>query len=388
MPTFKKISHEPYHLLNEDEDYRYTVDIHDLSIFLNNYCNRACKHCYVQFEKNPIDLKPEWIQWCIDYFKLQKVIIVGGEPILSPSLPKIIEMLSDSKIRIALSTNSKWIRWSSLDSTIDERWRRKSDGTLKIVEDVLRLLEKVDSIQVSIEGLKEYNDSIRGPGSFDDSMKAVDLLKERNKDVFFRVTYSRENLGMVPDLLRLAAEKDVHIYFFPYKGDDQQPLSSEQQSWLFDNLMAYTSDDGKRLAMAAIPQYICYIGEDDYCPAGKNMINIMSDGMVTPCEMSTPPYHFPLGQFTDSGLDLDRFYERLETYLFEMKQMDMSCLTCRKHRVCQSGCLETNEYLNCPLKQHIDLNYSIFNGDIALSNRQISTRRQAVSKAIRFRKGC
>lgn len=387
MALVRRVSNDPLHLLNQDEDYPYAIDIHDLSIILNNYCNRACKHCYVQFEKTMIDLNPDWIKWCTNNFKLQKVIIVGGEPLLSPALPKIIDMLSEKKIRIAISTNSKWVRWA-VDSTIDERWRKKEDGSLKTMDDILTLLQNVDSIQVSIEGTKDYNDSIRGPGSFEDAMQAVQILKQKGKDVFFRVTYSRENLHMVPELLALAEQFGVHIYFFPFKGDNQPPLSSEQQSWLFDMLLQYTSDDGKKLAMAAIPQYMCYIGEEDYCPAGKNIINIMPDGTVTPCEMNVPPYHFPLGHFNDEGLDIGRFSERLETYLFEMKQMDLGCINCKKHKVCQSGCLETNEYLNCPLKEQIDVNYSIYHGDIELNRRQVSSRTQAVTKIMATRKGC
>lgn len=387
MALIRRVSHDPLHLLNQDEDYPYAIEITDLSLYINNSCNRACKHCYVNFEKTNIDMNPAWIQWCVDHFKLQKVIIVGGEPILSPSLPKIIDMLSEKKIRIAISTNSKWVRWA-VDSTIDERWRKKEDGTLKTMDDVLALLQNVDSIQVSIEGTKEYNDSIRGPGSFDDALQAVQILKQKGKDVFFRVTYSRDTLEMVPELLNLAEQLGVHIYFFPYKGDDKPPLSSEQQSWFFDMLIQYTSEDGKKLAMAAIPQYICYIGEDDWCPAGKQIINIMSDGTVTPCEMSTPPHHFPLGHFTDKGLDMGRFSERLETFLFEMKQMDIACVSCKHHKVCQSGCLETNEHLSCPLKEHIDVNYSIYHGDIELSRRQVSSRTQAVTRVMQTRKGC
>jgi radical SAM protein with 4Fe4S-binding SPASM domain len=380
MSLIRKINHDPLHQLNEDIDYPYAIDIHDLSLILNNYCNRACKHCYVKFEKNQMDIKPEWVQWCIDHFKLQKVIIVGGEPLLSPSLPKIIDMLSANKVRITISTNSKWI---------DEHWRKKEDGTLKTTDDVLGILQDVDSIQVSIEGMKEYNDSIRGEHHFDDAMQAVDLLKQKGKDVFFRVTYSRDTLGMVQSVIDLAEQLGVHVYFFPYKGNDKPPLSAQQQAWFYDLLIEHTSEDGKKLAMAAIPQYICYIGhESDWCPAGKQLINIMPDGTVTPCEMSTPPYHFPLGKFTDRGLDTDYFYERLETFLFEMKQMDLACISCKHHKVCRSGCLETNEYLTCPLKEHMDVNYSIYHGDMDLSRRQVSSRAQAVTRVMATRKGC
>lgn len=361
-------------LKDEEENDAFKIDIKDLTLYVNNYCNKRCRGCYVVPEK--IDMEPEWVRWCVENFKIGKSIIVGGEPVLSPILLDVLHILKEKNVKVTLSTNSRWAQWvegkkNKKKKEIDMEYRN-IDGKIMDVNDVLKTLENVDSIQISINGNKKYDDSIRGKGSFDDSMKAIELLKNMKKDIFLRATYSMNNLDQIDYLLSLAEKLNVHVHFFPYKGYDAIPLDSSDQSWLFNKLIDYTdedtNDDGfKKLALAAIPQYFCYMGESDYCPAGKERINILPDGTITPCEMNMPPDHFILGKFEkelnkDNGgewLDKDLLLSRCKFFLENIKQVDMECITCKHHRVCRSGCQETVEYMKCPLKEHYNYdNYS------------------------------
>lgn len=355
---------------DNDEFFVYNdINIKDLVIYINNYCNKHCIGCYVLPEKQ--DINPEWIQWCLDNFEIKKTIIVGGEPTLSPVLPDVLKMLKDNGVLVTLSTNSKWVRWKH-DNIIDKKHRLKPDGeTLKTYKDLLDdVFSLVDSVQISIEGDEPYNDSIRGSGSFNDSLVALSYLKyEMGKDVFLRATYSYDNMGEVDKLLRIAERWRVHIHFFPYKGNGKPSLSSERQEWFYKKLIDYTEsvsgDDIKnnvyrRLALAAIPQYYCYMGEPDYCPAGRNRINILPDGMVTPCEMNMPPDCFILARFKNndknSGEDLmDKSFllSRCRYFLESIKKVDTGCYSCRFHRVCRGGCHMTNEHDFCPLKNMV-----------------------------------
>ena len=81
---------------DEEEYDAFKIDIKDLTIYVNNYCNKRCRGCYVVPEKKDIDSR--WIQWCVENFKIGKVIVIGGEPSVSPVLPKVLQILKEKKI--------------------------------------------------------------------------------------------------------------------------------------------------------------------------------------------------------------------------------------------------------------------------------------------------
>jgi len=100
----------------------FKINIKELVIYVNDYCNRRCRHCYYILDgKGHTDVNPSWIQWVVDNFDIEKAIVVGGEPILSPRLPEVLSILKKGmKIKegennpsITLSTNCKWIEWGN-----------------------------------------------------------------------------------------------------------------------------------------------------------------------------------------------------------------------------------------------------------------------------------
>lgn len=360
----------------------YKIDIRELSIYVCDYCNKSCRHCYIKQSNNAV--KPEWIEWVVNNFKINQAILVGGEPIISPVLPKILEILKNADVKITLSTNCKWIEWGA----------KKKKKTLPLgprdmkYMDVIDLLKgKVSTIQISIEGNKKTTDDIRGKGSYNNSMEAVDLLKKHGFDVFFRATYSKKNYDDIPHMLELATEKNVHLMLFPYKGRDSVPLDEEQQEQLYNTLMDYTTDDGERMATCHIPQYYTYIGQHGYCPAGRNLINIMPDGLITPCEMSVPPDYFPLGKFDENnGININSLRRRIKIFLETSKNIAVECMTCKHHQICRSGCHETREYMNCPMKYNI--NYGSFSDVFETNRMQTKAKLKSIKNVMNRRKGC
>jgi len=382
----------------------FKIDVKELFIYICDYCNKNCGHCYVK--RGNKDVNPKWIQWCVDNFNIKKAVIIGGEPTISPKLSEVLDVLKEGmkkedgedSLSITMSTNCKWIEWGNKNgketSPLGPRDMKYTD--------VVDLLKDggVKSLQISIEGDRETTDAVRGKGSFQNSMDTVDLLKDQGFDVFFRATYSQMNFDTIPYMLELADKKGVDLMLFPYKTtsyfkdkENKVPaelttLTERQQEDLYNTLMDYTSDDGKRLAKSEIPQYYAYIGmAGAHCPAGRERINIMPDGVVTPCEMNTPPNHFPLGKFNgDSGLDKELLLERISFFLHTIKQVDLGCMTCSHHRICRSGCQETMEYINCPLKNMID--FSVYQKEIGISNVQLKKRISNVRRLQKKRGGC
>ena len=53
---------------------------------------------------------------------------------------------------------------------------------------------ELDSIQISLDGLKEQHDKTRGKGSFDNAINAIKLLRKAGISVSINFTATKENL--------------------------------------------------------------------------------------------------------------------------------------------------------------------------------------------------
>jgi len=69
----------------------YEINLQDLIIYICDYCNLECEHCYLSKGKTTVN--PRWIQWLVDNFNIKKSIIVGGEPTICK---KLIDLHNES----------------------------------------------------------------------------------------------------------------------------------------------------------------------------------------------------------------------------------------------------------------------------------------------------
>jgi len=81
-----------------------------LDIVLTDRCNRACKFCIADLvdkkEECDVDVFENQIDFAIDHYGVQEVLLVGGEPTLSKNLQKILEILWTRKLKkICITTN-------------------------------------------------------------------------------------------------------------------------------------------------------------------------------------------------------------------------------------------------------------------------------------------
>ena len=140
----------------------------------NNNCNMACKYCFIGKLNNqkPLFMKPEILEIAIQKFakhikskNLKKGIIVfyGAEPLINFSLIKhAVKYIKNNKfnIQISLVTN----------------------GTL-ITKEVGKFIKRNNiGIGISIDGPKEYNDTMRvtyndGKGTYDNVMKNIQMFQ-------------------------------------------------------------------------------------------------------------------------------------------------------------------------------------------------------------------
>jgi MoaA/NifB/PqqE/SkfB family radical SAM enzyme len=140
-------------------------------------CNYRCQGCYAGSYERKDDMRPEVFDRILgeaEEMGINFFTILGGEPFIYPYLLDIIEKHHSSFYQIY--TNA---------SLIDEK------TAARLVE-----LGNV-APQVSINGPAEYTDAVRGKGSFDRCLRAMDLLREAGCAFGFSSLVTRKNIDII-----------------------------------------------------------------------------------------------------------------------------------------------------------------------------------------------
>lgn len=158
-----------------------------LELQITDACNLACRHCYIG-DGGRDELDPRQVEVLLGEFQqLQglRVLITGGEPLLHNRFDEINEMLPGFFLRKVLFTN----------------------GTL-LDRDRIKAL-KVDEIQVSLDGLEQAHDHIRGKGAYQRSLAAVRNALDAGFDVSVSTMVHRYNLADFEAMERMFRDMGV-----------------------------------------------------------------------------------------------------------------------------------------------------------------------------------
>ena len=158
-----------------------TPSLRYLELQVTDRCNLRCGHCYLG-NGGRTDLAPERIRRVLREFEgMQglRVMLTGGEPLMHPHFDEINRMLSEFGLRFVLFTNG----------TLCDRKR-------------LSLLN-AHEIQVSIDGMRQAHDSLRGAGSYDKAMAAIREALGMGMQVSVSTMVHRGNLGEFDAIDRL-----------------------------------------------------------------------------------------------------------------------------------------------------------------------------------------
>lgn len=150
-------------------------------------CNLKCRHCYLGPAK-PRDLPYQQIMVILKEFEgMQglRLIISGGEPLLHPDFWAINDALPDFGFRSILLSN----------------------GTLIDSATAHRL--KVHEVQVSLDGIGDSHDYLRGKGTFAKAIGAISELRLLGKDVSVATMVHAQNLDDFPKLETLVKEMGI-----------------------------------------------------------------------------------------------------------------------------------------------------------------------------------
>ncbi len=167
-------------------------------------CDQRCKHCYIyalgshaKFQEMALDDMVRVIENCRTFCekagRLPYFYITGGDPILHPQFWQLAELLKERGLPFAILGNPFHLT--------DEVCRRLRDCGCK-------------KYQLSLDGLRETHDRIRRPGSYDETLAVIPMLKKAGIAVAIMATVSKWNVEEIPDLVDVAVERKADIFAF------------------------------------------------------------------------------------------------------------------------------------------------------------------------------
>lgn len=178
----------------------------DVSIITTYRCQMRCKMCDIwEYPSNrKTEITPEELEILPP---LKFVNVTGGEPFLRCDLDEIVEVAFSKAPRVVISTSG---------------WH---------VDRIAAMAEKFPNIgiRVSIEGLSQTNDELRGrPGGFDRGLKTLLTLKNMGiKDIGFGITVSNRNSEDMIQLFDLSKSLEMefataafHNSYYFHKDDN------------------------------------------------------------------------------------------------------------------------------------------------------------------------
>ncbi|MBR6284777.1 MAG: radical SAM protein [Muribaculaceae bacterium] len=178
----------------------------DASVILTYRCPMHCQMCNIWAHPTRADeeLRPEELLWLP---KLKFINLTGGEPFVRDDLEEVVRVCYTRAPRIVIST-SGWFE----DRVIALARRFPNIG-----------------IRISIEGLSQKNDELRGrPGGFDRGLRTLLTLRDMGlKDIGFGCTVSNHNSSDMLALYQLARQMGLefataafHNSFYFHKHDN------------------------------------------------------------------------------------------------------------------------------------------------------------------------
>lgn len=216
----------------------------NLIFFLTNRCNARCPHCFYwkKLNDNSDELTTKEIKKTANNLDdCRSIALTGGEPTLREDLLDVCQIFLNKIDSLSLLSNGL------LPKTI-----------YSVLKEISQNQRKKIHLQLSIEGLKDIQDTIRGEGAFEKVIETIDLVKtlknikiilvttvsKLNRDELTKMIsfFSRYNLehrfnitrGIDNSLFNL--REDLINYHNPYEPD-KVFLSLEEIEEVYDNLL-------------------------------------------------------------------------------------------------------------------------------------------------------
>jgi mycofactocin radical SAM maturase len=287
-------------------------------------CNLSCTHCLSDSgPKRPGELSTAECFQAIDQLAAAKVFqlnIGGGEPFLRSDFLDLMDYAHQKGIVTCISTN----------------------GTLIDDDTARRLAKEMVYIQVSLDGATAAsNDAIRGKGSFEKVISALECLRKRSIEVSVNTVLTRKSYPELDNLVVLAASYGAKLRVSRFRPAGRGKDAWNELNVTGEQMLAFSDWLGRHLAVSTGDSFFSVSSEDrrslglNMCGACKLTCCLSPRGEIFPCAFLQEPEFragkLPEDRFSDIWSDSPVFasFRRLEI---------KSCESCHRFDMCHGGC--------------------------------------------------
>lgn len=302
------------------------AEVFTLQWHITHRCDLHCRHCYDRSKRVDVDLNKgfeildQLRDFCVSNHVGGQVSFSGGNPFLHPHFLELYQAARDRNLNLAILGNPV------------------SENQL----DALLRLAKPAFYQVSLEGLQEHNDAIRGRGNYASVMAFLELLKRKGIYSMVMLTLTRANMAQV---LELAEELRDRVDLFTYNrlsmvgegANLESPLAEEYHAFVRNYLDAKKTNPALALKDSLINIEREHRGLEIFggctgfgCGAAFNFVSLLPDGEVHACRK----FPSPIGNIHQQSLKEIYASVAAQTYRNGCEE----CAPCRLRPVC-GGCL-------------------------------------------------
>ena len=303
-------------------------------------CNLECAHCLSSSgRRDPRELTTEQCEAVIDELQRMQVFYVnigGGEPTIRPDFWHLLEYAVDHQVGVKFSTNG-----------------------VRITPERAGFLASTDyvDVQISLDGATaEVNDYVRGPGSYDMALTALQHLQDAGfEDAKISVVCTRQNIGQLDEFKALADRFGATLRLTRLRPSgrgadvwDELHPTAEQQKVLYDWLMA----NGDNVLTGDSFFHLAAFGEAlpglNLCGAGRVVCLIDPVGDVYACPFAIHDNFLAGNLLADGGFQ--RVWQDSELFAdLRSPQTGGACAKCSFYDSCRGGCMAAKFFTGLPL---------------------------------------
>ncbi|WP_040774178.1 mycofactocin radical SAM maturase [Nocardia pneumoniae] len=302
-------------------------------------CNLSCVHCLSSSgRRDPRELSTEQCKALIDEFERMQVFYVnigGGEPTVRPDFWELVDYATAHHVGVKFSTNG-----------------------VRITPEIAARLAASDyvDVQVSLDGADAtVNDAVRGPGSYDMAIRALENLAAAGfRDAKLSVVATRHNIGQLDQFRAIADRYGATLRLTRLRPsgrgadvwDELHPTPDQQRvlyDWLLRNGTGVLTGDSF-FHLSAFGQALPGL---NMCGAGRVVCLVDPVGDVYACPFAIHDRFRAGNVVTDGGFGAVWRSSELFAELREPSGGG-ACASCAHYDACRGGCMAAKFFTGLP----------------------------------------